>query len=188
MRQMVRNQLHALKQRTQIDPDVETRKQEIITTFDRQIKMIDAELEQWITKSEWAKQGAYLKSVKVIGIISASWLLVITNGFTTCEDAQQLASYLGLVPHPNHSGTSRHGYKPTSLHGHARARRVLYQASVSAASYNPVIKRFYQRLISSGKHVKVARVAATRKLVHLAFAVATKKKPFDPDYQLQKIA
>lgn len=186
MRQMVRNQLHALKQRTHIDPAVEMRKQGIIDTFDCQIKVIDNELEQWIAKSEWRKQATYLRSIKGIGLISASWLLVVTNGFTTSEDAQQLASYLGLVPHPNHSGSSKRGYKPTSLHGHARARRVLYQASVSAASFNPIIKRFYQRLIANGKHVKVARVAATRKLVHLAFAVVTKECLFSSDYQQQK--
>ncbi len=186
MRQMVRNQLHALKQRTQVDPAVEMRKQGVIDTFDLQIKIIDDELEQWIAKSEWGKQATYLRSIKGIGLISASWLLVVTNGFTTCEDAQQLASYLGLVPHPNHSGSSQRGYKRTSLHGHARARRVLYQASVSAASFNPIIKRFYQRLIAKGKPVKVARVAAARKLVHLAFAVVTKKCLFNSDYQQQK--
>ena len=186
MRQMVRNQLHALKQRTQIDAAVEMRKQSVIDTFDCQIKIIDNELEQCIIKSEWVEQATYLRSIKGIGLISASWLLVVTNGFTTCEDAQQLSSYLGLVPHPNHSGSSQRGYKPTSLHGHARARRVLYQASVSAASFNPIIKRFYQRLIANGKHVKIARVAATRKLVHLAFAVVTKKRLFSSDYQQQK--
>ena len=59
------------------------------------------------------------------------------------------------------------------------ARRILYQASVSAAAYNPIIKAFYERLIANGKPVKVARVAAARKLVHIAFAVVTKEQLFN---------
>jgi len=186
IRQMLRNQLHALQRRTLIDPAVQTRKQQLIATFNDQIKAIDQELEQWISESEWSKQATYLRSIKGIGLISAAWLLVVTNGYSTCEDAEQLASYLGLVPHPNQSGSSRRGHKPTGLHGHARARRVLYQASVSAACFNPIIKSFYARLIANGKHVKVARVAAARKLVHIAFAVVMKEQMFSPHYHLAK--
>ena len=140
----------------------------------------DQEIESWLRHSEWADKSRYLRSIKGIGLLSAAWLLVITNGFTTCEDAEQLASYLGLVPHPNQSGTSRRGHRPTGHGGHARARRVLYQASVSAARSNPSVKALYDRLIANGKHVKAARVAATRKLVHIAFAVATKEQFYDP--------
>ena len=124
-----------------------------------------------------------LRSIKGIGLISTAWLLVITNGFSTCYDAEQLASYLGVVPHPHQSGNNRKGHKPTGYSGHARARRVLYQASVSAARCNPIVKTFYDRLVAAGKHVKVARVAATRKLIHIAFAVVTKEQFFDPHYQ-----
>lgn len=182
MRQMLRNQLHALNQRTQLDPQVAARKQHLIDEINSQVKAIDLELEVWLRKSEWVDMAKYLRSITGIGLLSAAWLLVITNGFSTCEDAEQLASYLGLVPHPHQSGTSRRGHKHTGHGGHARARRVLYQASVSAARCNPIVKPFYERLIAGGKHVKTARVAAARKLTHIAFAVVTKEQMFDPHY------
>jgi len=56
-------------------------------------------------------------------------------------------------------------------------------ASLSAARYNPVIKRFYDRLRAAGKPGKVARCAAARKLLHLAYAVATNQEDFDANYQ-----
>ena len=40
----------------------------------------------------------------------------------------------------------------------------------------------YQRLRAAGQPPKVARCAAARKLVHLAYAVVTKGQAFDPDY------
>jgi len=56
-------------------------------------------------------------------------------------------------------------------------------ASLSAARYNPVIKPFYDRLRAAGKPGKVARCAAARKLLHLAYAVATNQEDFDANYQ-----
>lgn len=182
LRQVLRNQLHALLQRTQIDPSVEARKQALIDTIDAQVKAIDRELKTYLQQSEWARMAECLLSIKGIGLLSAAWLLVITNGFSTCDDAEQLASYLGVVPHPHQSGSSRRGHKPTGRSGHSRARRVLYQASVSAAFSNPIISVFYDRLCAAGKHVKVARIATTRKLIHIAFAIATREQLFDPHY------
>jgi transposase len=183
-RQRVSNQLHALRQRAHVDPAVEARQQQLIEVLDDQLKAVKQEIEGWLKQSEWAQLAQRLQAIPGIGVLSAAWLLVVTNGFTTCDHAEQLASYLGLVPHPQQSGTSRRGYRPVGSSGHARARRVLYQASFSAVRFNPAVRVFYQRLIRQGKQVKVARCAAARKLVHIAFAVATKDQPYDPTYHL----
>jgi hypothetical protein len=60
----------------------------------------------------------------------------------------------------------------------------LYLASFSAVRHNPIIKSFYDRLRAAGKPPKVARCAAARKLLHIAWAVVTKEQNFDPEYQL----
>jgi hypothetical protein len=60
---------------------------------------------------------------------------------------------------------------------------VLYDmATLTAARFNPAIKTFYSRLIAAGKPEKVARCAAARKLLHIAWAVVKKDQPFDPNY------
>ena len=53
-------------------------------------------------------------------------------------------------------------------------------ATLSAIQHNPLIKAFYQHLIAKGKAKKVVICAAARKLLHIAWAVATKKQSFDP--------
>ena len=55
-------------------------------------------------------------------------------------------------------------------------------ATLSAARHNPPIKAFYDRLREAGKPQKVARCAAARKVLHLAWALGTKQQRFDPDY------
>jgi hypothetical protein len=56
---------------------------------------------------------------------------------------------------------------------------------LSATRYNPRIKAFYERLRAAGKPMKVARCAAARKLVHVAWAVVTKGQPFDAGHPQQ---
>lgn len=187
MRQMLRNQLHALRHWPHTAQAVVERKQLLLDQMQHQIEAIDRELEDWLrSEAQWAGTASYLRSIKGIGLLSAAWLLVITNGFTTCDDAEPLVSYLGLAPHPHESGAYR-GRRHVGHGGHSRARRVLYQASVVAACHNPIIKTFYDRLIARGKPVKVARCAAARKLVHLAWAVATNQQTFDPHYHSQSL-
>jgi transposase len=48
----------------------------------------------------------------------------------------------------------------------------------------PAQCRFYTRLREVGKPEKVARCAAARKLLHIAWAVVKKDQPFDPNYAL----
>ncbi len=52
-------------------------------------------------------------------------------------------------------------------------------ATLSAAQTNPIIKTFYDRLRAGDKPIKVARCVATRKLLHIAWAVVTKRQPFE---------
>ena len=55
----------------------------------------------------------------------------------------------------------------------------MYLATLSTTRYNPPIKVFYERLRAAGKPMKVARCAAARKLLHMAWAVVTKGQPFE---------
>ncbi len=52
---------------------------------------------------------------------------------------------------------------------------------LSATRFNPVIKRFYQRLIERGKPFKVALVAAMHKLVCILNAMLRHNQPWKPN-------
>ena len=84
---------------------------------------------------------------------------------------------------PRESGRSVRGRPRIGHDGNGRLRTALYMATLSAARYNPAIKAFYQRLRAAGKPLKVARCAAARKLLHLAWALGTKQRRFDPHHR-----
>jgi transposase len=104
------------------------------------------------------------------------------GNFTTCDTVDSLTAYAGLAPMPRQSGSSV-WHRPSIGHsGNGRLRTAYYMASLTAARFNPVIHTFYNRLREAGKPEKVARCAAARKLLHIAWAVVKKDQPFDPNY------
>ena len=191
MRGQVRNQLHALVQGPVVVAQVRERMQRLDQTITSQITEIETELVALVeceektgdVDQEWMETIGRLQSIPGIGLLTAVWLVVCTLNFTLCKSAEQAAAYAGLAPMPRQSGTSVQKRPCIGHTGNGRLRTALYLATLSAARYNPVIKRFYDRLRAQGKPTKVARCAAARKLLHLAFAVATNKEDFDPHYR-----
>jgi len=183
LRQQVRTQLHALVQLPVVIPAVRARMEELIATFDAQSAAIEREIARVLPQdAAWAASAELLVSIAGVGLLTAAWLLVGTLNVTVGTGPEALSAYAGLAPHPKESGTSVRGRERIGRGGHKRLRTALYRATLAAARHNPVIKAFDDRLRAAGKPPKVARCAAARKLLHLAWAVVTKGCAFDPAY------
>jgi len=189
IRTQLRNQLHALERQPVVIESVRTRLQELIATLNEQIAEVEQEIEAALQQdAAWASAAAHLASIKGLGMLTIAWLLTATTNFTLTPTPEAAANYTGLVPQQRQSGTSVRGRARIGHSGHARLRRALYMATLSAIQHNPVIKAFYQHLIAKGKAKKVAVCAAARKLLRIAWAVASKKQAFDPDYAQRHVA
>ena len=64
-------------------------------------------------------------------------------------------------------------------------RKRLYEATLSAARYNPAVKHLYRRLKDAGKPGKVARIAAAQKLLLIAHAVHKSNEQFRVSEEVQ---
>jgi transposase len=183
MRTQERNRLHALRHNP-------TAEQTLIRRLNRHIRYLESEIAALQTEIEalllgdhaWQEAARHLLTIKGIGIITASWILVATHNFARCHTPEHAASFAGLAPHAQDSGTSKRGKRSVGGGGHAALRKTLYMAAGVAARHNPPIQRFYDRLVQQGKPKKVARCAAARKLLHMAWAVVVKERDFDPNY------
>lgn len=183
LRVQVRNQRHALVQQPVVIASVRDRMDTLIATLTDQIAEVEAELAPTLEQdTAWAAAAARLQTITGVGLLTASWLLVTTLNFTLCATPAAASSYAGLAPHPRQSGSSVRGHRAIGHAGNARLRRALYLATLSAAQHNPIIQAFYTRLRAAGKPPKVAHCAAARKLLHIAWAVVTKERDFDPAY------
>ena len=182
MRQQARNQRHALEQWPVVVGSVLTQLHGVIADLDQRLTSLEREISEVLADGAWASSAALLGTIPGIGLVTSAWLLVSTLNFSLCATPEQAAAYAGLVPLQRESGTSVRGRAQLGHGGNSRLRTALYLASLSATRYNPAIKVFYERLRAAGKPMKVARCAAARKLLHVAWAVVVKGQPFDTRY------
>ena len=128
------------------------------------------------------QQLAVLLSIPGIGPITALTLLALFRKYPGATRSQVVA-LAGLDPLQFQSGTSVHGKTRISKRGNREElRKRLYQATLSAARYNPTMKALHRRLKEQGKPDKVARIAAARKLLLIAHAIYRSGEPFrDPN-------
>lgn len=110
----------------------------------------------------WDARIDLIDAHRGLGRISALTLVAEIPELGTLS-RRQIAKLVGVAPLSRDSG-QRRGQR-TVWGGRAAARAALYMATLTATRFNPVIRTFYQRLLSRGKLKKVALVAAMRKLL-----------------------
>lgn len=178
MRTQARNQRHAVQQwPVRIASALETL-DTVIAELDEQVRSLEREIGEVLRDGAWAASAALLLATPGLGLVTTAWLLVGTLNFTCAQSPEQLSAYAGLAPLAHQSGSSVRGRAQIGHGGNGRLRTALYMATLSAARYNPSIKLFYTRLRAAGKPMKVARCAAARKLLTLAWALVKKNEPY----------
>lgn len=178
MRTQARNQRHAVQQWPVRIASALDSLDTVIAELDEQIRSLDRELAEVLRDGAWAASAAVLLATPGLGLVTTAWLLVGTLNFTIAQSPEQLSAYAGLAPLAHQSCTSVRGRAQIGHGGNSRLRTALYMATLSAARYNPSIKLFYGRLRAAGKPMKVARCAAARKLLTLAWALVKKNEPY----------
>ena len=83
---------------------------------------------------------------------------------------------MGVAPFDRDSSTLRG--KRTVWGGRARVPATLYMETLVASRYNPLIRTFYQRLLTAGKPQKVALVACMRKLLTILNSIIKHHSPW----------
>lgn len=145
--------------REEIKADIESH----IDWMNTQLDIIETEIDELInTEPDYQETKQILLSTPGVGRVTANILLAQLPelGFL---NRGEVASMVGLAPLNQDSGY-RKG-KRRVFGGRSSVRHALYMATLSGTRYNPVIKEFYERLISAGKPPKVALTACMRKLL-----------------------
>ena len=124
---------------------------------------LDQGLRQTLRQSPvWPEKDDLLRSVPGIGDQISLTLLAYLPELGTLN-RRQIAALVGVAPFNRDSGTLRG--KRTVWGGRARVRTALYMGAMVASRFNPVIRDFYQSLLSAGKPKKLTLTACMRKLL-----------------------
>lgn len=152
----------------------------VITMLEKEVSLVEKALDRAIEEvAEWKERKALLTSVPGVGNTLVYTLLSDMPELGELNH-KQIAALTGVAPFNRDSGSLRGKRR---IHGgRASVRTVLFMATLSAAQHNPVIRDFYQRLVASGKHKKVALVACMRKLMCILNAMLKEGRGWDEKY------
>ena len=157
---------------TRVKKDVETH----IEWLKAQIKELDKDLGSFVFESPaWRAKDELLKSVPGVGPTVSRALIAYLPELGTL-DRKKIAALVGLAPFNRDSGKMRG--RRTIWGGRSRIRSLLYMAAVASLRFNPVIRTFYDRLVTAGKAKKLALTACMRKLLTMLNAIAKTGSPW----------
>src|SRR6266481_9693818 len=135
----------------------------LISKIKKQIDTLDAGIAHLIAQDQvLCVKAQKLTAISGVRVRTAALLLAQMPELGQLN-RRQAAALAGLAPFNHDSGSVRG--KRAIFGGRRALRSGLYMAALSAARFNPILSRFYQRLRAKGKPHKLALTAVMRKLL-----------------------
>ena len=143
--------------------ELRTLSRSLMSKITKQIEPLDRRIGELIAQDQTLCEKAQkLTAISGVGARTAALLLAQMPELGQLN-RRQAAALAGLAPFNHDSGSIR---GKRAIFGGRRALRTgLYMAALSAARFNPIPSRFYQRLRAKGKPHKLALTAVMRKLL-----------------------
>ena len=151
---------------------VRTRIEAHIAWLERELDDLDKNLRQ---SPVWRDKDDLLRTVPGVGEQVSITLLAYLPELGIL-DRRQIAALVGVAPFNRDSSTLRG--KRTVWGGGAKVRAALYMGALVASRCNPIIRDFYQRLLTAGKPKKLALTACMRKLLVILNSMLKHRSPW----------
>lgn len=158
---------------------IEQDTEELIQVLSRKIRAVEKQIRQIIKQNEELKRLYDLAcSVKGIGFIIATTLLVYTNGFQAFDNAKKFACYIGIAPFAKQSGSSLNSNAKVSKLGYRKIKALIGNGVNAAIRNDKELKLYYKRKIAEGKNKYKVLNAVKNKLISRVFATVKRGTPY----------
>ncbi|MBS1773078.1 MAG: transposase [Bacteroidetes bacterium] len=158
---------------------------EVVAYLNSRIKRVEKLMLELVKSDEQTSECFKLiLSVPGFGIITASYLLIITECFTLFSNSRQIACYSGIAPFEHSSGSSIKGKTRVSAKADKKLKGLLSRGVSTLLLHHAPTKQYFEKKIAQGKHQNLVRNNLKNKMLHTVFAVVRKATPYDPLYSL----
>ena len=123
-----------------------------------------------------------VKSVKGVGPVIATEVLITTNEFKDINNPKKYACYSGFAPFEHSSGKYK-GKSKTSNKANKKVKALFHNGAMAAIQHCAEIKAYYNRKIKDGKHHMVVVNNICNKLVHRIFACISRREKYEENYK-----
>jgi transposase len=144
--------------------------------IEKQISRIGKEVAKMSHQKPWAQSMTYIMQLPGFGVITAMTVLAAIGDIQRFDSARHLASYSGLTPGLEQSGT-KYREKGITKEGRKELRWALVEAAQRAVKSDPLWKTRFQEM-QKRMHRNQAIVAIARRLLELVWYVLTRRQPY----------
>ena len=156
--------------------------QSVLSGLNTEIVAIEEEIETLIEADHDLNENYKLvKSIKGIGPVIATDLLIKTGNFENIDTARRAASYAGVCPFPNTSGKMV-GKSKISRFGDKKLKSLLYMGAKSALKHNKEYQLYYQKKKSEGKPHYLIMNNISNKMLRTVYSIVQNKIPYSQDH------
>jgi len=139
---------------------------------------LDAELARLIEDDDdWSERARRLATVPGVGAVTSRTLVAELPELGDLN-RQAIAALVGVAPLNRDSGEFRG--RRMIWGGRKSVRAALYMATLTARTFNPVIRRFAERLEAAGKPFKLVMTACMRKLLVILNSMLRDRTDWNP--------
>lgn len=163
--------------------EVRTDSSSLVQIIQSRIEKVEKLMLNVINSDE--KTAQYYKlivSVPGFGLITASYLLIITQSFTTIDTSRKAANFGGTAPHPHKSGTSIRGKTRVSPVADKKLKTLLSNGASSRIRYDAETQQYFMRMVARGKDENLIKNNIKNKMLHVVYAVVKRGTPYTKDY------
>ncbi|WP_299249903.1 IS110 family transposase [uncultured Aquimarina sp.] len=151
----------------------------IVKNLKKNLKLINQQILEIINNNQALKTNYELiQSIPGIGPQTASYLLIVTKGFTVFDNSRQLACYAGVAPFPYQSGSSIRGRNKVSHLADKKLKSLLNMCALNAKRYDYQLKMYFESKVKDGKNKMLILNNIRNKLLHRVFAVIKRQQPY----------
>lgn len=118
-----------------------------------------------------------ITSVPGVGLITGTYLIIVTQNFTIIETSRKLSRYGGMSPEKDESGKRIKKAKVSPI-GNRKLKSLLSNCVVTNLKYDTETKEYQQRKLAEGKQDGVIINNLKNKILHRVYAVVNRGTPY----------
>ena len=156
--------------------------QSSIDALNKDLKSVDKKIKELIQNDSTLKElFEIIESVKGIGPVIATEVLITTNEFKDIDDPKKYSCYSGFAPFEHSSGKYK-GKSKVSNKANKKVKALFHNGAMSAIQHCKEIKEYYHRKVGEGKNEMLVINNVCNKLVHRIFACVSRREKYDENY------
>jgi len=154
-----------------------------IETMQKELKSLDQKILRLIEQDgDLSKLYKLVTSVRCVGFVAATHLLVYTDGFTRFETSKQLAAFAGIAPFEYSSGTSVRGRTKVHPMANKTLKTILHMCALSSVRHNAEMKTYFARKVGEGKNKMLVLNTIRNKIVGRIFSCVKNQRMYTENY------